>query len=66
MLAIDKECRICGRTYRILVPSRGYVLWAKGLKHIQDAMPQVSADDRELLKSGICGRCFDKLFSYGD
>ena len=29
---------------------------------IQDAMPYLSADDRELLISGTCGACFDKMF----
>lgn len=30
--------------------------------HIQDALPNHSADDRELLVSGMCGKCFDKMF----
>lgn len=29
---------------------------------IQDAIPSLSVDDRELLISGICGPCFDSLF----
>ena len=33
-----------------------------GVGLIQNAMPNLSADDRELLISGICGPCFDKMF----
>lgn len=59
---VTKTCKVCNNTHQILVPSVGYTLWAQGLKHIQDAMPRLSDDERELLVSGICGRCFDKLF----
>ena len=30
--------------------------------NIQNAMPYLSADDREILFSGICGECFDNMF----
>lgn len=29
---------------------------------IQEALPNHSADDRELLTSKMCGGCFDKAF----
>ena len=35
--------------------------WQNG-SLIQDAMPYLSADERELLISGTCGTCFDKMF----
>jgi hypothetical protein len=35
--------------------------WERG-KHIQDAMPQVSADDREFIVSGCTKEDWDKLF----
>lgn len=28
----------------------------------QDVLPDLSADAREMLISGMCGKCFDKLF----
>lgn len=61
-MIISIGCKICKREIHILVPRGGYSLWARGLKSIQEAMPQLSEDDRELLISNICGRCFDKLF----
>lgn len=33
--------------------------WMKG-KHIQDALPYLSADDREFLMTRICPACFPK------
>ena len=38
-----------------------YEAWENG-KLIQDVMPYLSADEREVLISGICGPCFDKMF----
>ena len=32
----------------------------------QSAMPNVPADERELLISGICGPCFDAMFREED
>ena len=36
--------------------------WQNGAL-IQDAMPYLSADEREILISGICGECFDNMFA---
>lgn len=33
-------------------------------KPIQNIIPEISADKRELLISQICGECFDKMFSF--
>ncbi len=60
---VEVKCIICKTKHTILVPTAGYTKWAKGQAKIQDAMPGLSADERELLMSGICGRCFDKAFS---
>ena len=62
MKIVSAGCRVCRKEHHILVPKAGYTMWAKGLKHIQDAMPSLTDDERELLVSGICGHCFDKLF----
>jgi hypothetical protein len=34
----------------------------EGGELIQNAMPYVSAGDRELMISGTCGPCFDEMF----
>lgn len=35
----------------------------KSDKKIQEIIPNVSDDIREIFISGICGKCFDKLFN---
>ena len=35
--------------------------WENG-ELIQNAMPYLSADEREVLISGTCGPCFDRMF----
>lgn len=38
-----------------------YVKFVKGDLHIQHALPELSADDRELLMTGICKECYDAI-----
>lgn len=60
---VEVTCVNCKTKHTILVPTAGYKLWASGQAKIQDAMPQLSEDERELLMSNICPVCWDKLFS---
>jgi hypothetical protein len=45
----------------MVVPTHGLIAWKEGML-IQDAMPELSADERQLLISGTCGKCWDKMF----
>ena len=58
---VTARCRTCGETKTLLVCITDYADWQLG-KYIQDAMPYLSADERELLISKTCGTCFDKMF----
>lgn len=60
---VEVECTVCRTKHTILVPAGGYWKWAKGHAKIQDALPGLTEDERELLVSGICGQCFDKMFA---
>ena len=35
-------------------------------RHIQDIMPELAPEMRELFISGMCPKCWDKLFSFED
>ena len=59
----EVTCKVCGAKHVIIIPAAGYLKWAKGQAKIQDALPGLTDDERELLMSGICGKCFDKMFS---
>ena len=63
MLELSITCRRCGKVKVIKVQKKGYEAWLSGRVAIQHAMPEVSADDREMLMSQICGECFDEMFA---
>jgi len=58
-------CRLCQETTDLKVNFQGFVNWKSG-ELIQDALPELSCDERELLISGTCGTCFDELFPSED
>jgi hypothetical protein len=58
---ISVRCMDCGETKQFTVKTAHYDAWVKG-QVIQRAMPEIPEDERELLISGSCGPCFDKLF----
>lgn len=62
MLEVTLNCKICTATHIIEVPVSGYLKWQQRRAAIQDALPTLSAEDREMLMSGICPACWDKLF----
>ena len=57
---ITIECVQCGGKFIIKVPVEGMRRWASG-SFIQDALPTLSEDERELLISNICPTCFEEL-----
>jgi hypothetical protein len=58
---VAPTCRMCKTEYTLFVNFQDMVEWQEG-KYIQDAMPYLSAAERELLISGTCGTCFDEMF----
>ena len=60
-------CNLCKGQTEMMVNINDYAAWEddrgkpEGLL-IQDAMPYLTADEREVLISGTCGNCFDKMF----
>lgn len=55
-------CNICGNVHTIIYNREDMIDWLSGQAYIQDTMPYLSAAERELLISGTCGSCFDKMF----
>lgn len=62
LLTIVAVCRRCRQDESIDVGIMDYALW-KGGAYIQEAMPYLTADQREILMSGTCGGCFDRMFA---
>ena len=56
-----RNCFWCGNTAQIDVPFEGFVLWNNG-KLIQEALPELSSDERELLMTGTHSDCWEAAY----
>lgn len=61
LLILEYHCNSCDGPQTVHVTPQQYDAWLKGL-FAQKAFPHLSADTRELMMSGTCGKCFDRLF----
>ena len=70
MYTIETRCPFCrkahtvqvhGKAHTVQVHGKDYRAWQNG-KHAQDAFPYLSANERELLISGIYPSCWDNMF----
>lgn len=58
-------CMLCGESGRIVVDEAGLEAWESGVL-IQDALPELSASEREQLMTGIHAECWDRAFPEED
>lgn len=59
-VAVVIACPLCGHAHEIEVNEMDYLDWQDGAL-IQDTFPYLPASDREMLISGICRKCWDKM-----
>lgn len=64
-ITLITTCPFCGHENEILVYEDDYLAWQAG-ELAQNAFPYLSADDREMLISGICPKCWDDMFGGGE
>ena len=60
-------CNSCQTQTEMMVNINDYAAWERDRQKpggllIQDAMPYLTANEREVLISGTCGECFDEMF----
>ena len=55
------NCPFCGNEWSIEVFEKDLVAWQNG-ELAQRAFPYLSADEREMLISGMCVECQEKFF----
>ena len=60
-MIVEIECRFCNKDHSIKMSFAGHTAWTEG-ELIQDALPELSSGERELLISGTCGDCWDEMF----
>ena len=62
---IRATCLRCGETTVIKAKVSDVVAWQNG-ELIQDVLSYLSEEERELLISKTCGKCFDEMFPDSD
>lgn len=60
-VVVAVPCHLCGLVTELEPSIEGFMAWKNG-ELIQDAMPELDADERELLISGTCPKCWDEMF----
>lgn len=59
---VTKQCVDCGTEFKFCFTPEQWQRYMEG-NHVQRVFPELSDDDRELFISGVCGKCFNKLFA---
>ena len=59
------NCVMCSNNKYVVANTADVRSWEEGMV-IQNAMPELSASDRELLISGTCNDCWNNLFGGHD
>ena len=58
---LEITCWNCNNTYVVKFSPEGYAEWQGG-ELIQEALPELSDGERELMISSTCDTCWDELF----
>ena len=62
-MKIAVTCPLCLTEQRpLIVSTKAYNAWKNGELFVQDAFPELNADERELLVSGTCIPCWDRMY----
>lgn len=61
MMEVLLICPFCGKEHSVMVDMEGYLAWQEG-DLVQNAMPHLSATEREQLISHICPQCQADIF----
>jgi hypothetical protein len=62
-ITVSVPCPFCQNSAELDVPFEGYKAWQSG-ELAQNAFPDLSADEREMLISGTCPTCWDEQFAF--
>lgn len=60
--SMNCECKLCGKWQTILLNKKDFEDWDNGDKYIQEALPYLTAAERELLISQTCDDCWQKIW----
>lgn len=63
---LDITCESCGQLYILDVDKKDFNDYMYHVRYIQDAMPYLTAGERELILSKTCNTCYNKMFEMED
>lgn len=61
---LSNNCPFCGKYQEVEVKLEDYYKWIEG-ELAQKAFPYLTPAEREIIISGICEECWDKMFKEG-
>lgn len=61
MIRVDCKCPMCGNVNQVTISEAQWWRWQMG-ELIQNVAPELSPEERELLISGTCSKCWNKMF----
>lgn len=62
-LALRIKCPFCGEVNTVTVSCEDFNAWQNG-ELVQNAFPYLSSEEREMLVSGICPKCWERTFGF--
>lgn len=63
-VVLQVKCVKCNEIHELNVTEESAIEYAKrDRRHVQEIFPYLNADERELLISKICPKCWDEIFS---
>ena len=63
MIVRTRPCPMCGNTSVLQdVDALGYIRWSEMGEMIQDALPELDEDQRELLMTGTHAHCWEQMW----
>lgn len=62
---VRTQCFHCKQMVTLPISNSDLTKFRKSGKLIQNFFPKLTPGEREILISGICGKCFDKMFPEG-
>ena len=65
-ITIEKVCPSCGKKHEVIVEEKDYIDFTENGKLAQWAFPYLTAEERELILSGICNDCWNTIFDEDD
>lgn len=62
MRIVEKMCSHCGQINRIAMTHEQYIKYTECSELVQNIFPELSPQKREILITGICPQCWEKIF----